>query len=189
MLKRLVSLGRNDPGANFQKFDSGKDEFDFNGGPPPSFVVPLTPPPNLLATGAQAPLESQKRMNETEKLRLQGLMRPSSILSVNGEGTEGSVPASRWDRLKVRGPASMGLGLPLSSIPNNVTRAHPRSAAGLDDQRWIASCLRRSVDPPSRSYVYSRLFERELRVSADVDVSRALTPVFVQFQLDRKSVV
>lgn len=58
-------------------------ELDFSDGPlrqaPPVFAVPLTPPPSFLADKMAAP-----RRNISEKERLQGLMRPASMISVVG---------------------------------------------------------------------------------------------------------
>ena len=71
-------------------------KMDFSDGPlqqpPPSFVVPLTP-----ASGSFAP-----RRNKSEKERLQGLMRPSSVLSLGdlNYSSAALAPASSRDRFR-----------------------------------------------------------------------------------------
>lgn len=88
-------------------------DLSFTGGHPPNFLNSLTPPPNRLGLGPAAGLgfdgdyktDTVPRMNAAERERLQGLMRPDSIISVGSlsagmdRGRERS--GKRWDRFSV----------------------------------------------------------------------------------------
>lgn len=97
--------------AGFKQFDkeNRSSNLDFSDRAPANFVVPLSPSPNALLAASLSPRGSQPapRMNESENLRLQGLMRPASMISVDGDnsggrgGGAGSGAVTRWDRLRV----------------------------------------------------------------------------------------
>lgn len=80
----------------YSKFSSG---LDFSDGRPPSFTVPLTPPPDILIASAQASTPSAPlRQNKSEQTRLQGLMRSETI---DRRGVDEEPSVSRWKQLKV----------------------------------------------------------------------------------------